>query len=126
MAKYCRAATKFPTTKKLWKTRKTGKETSAEQVKQLTTSKEHFRTVETDFDGEKAFYMAERLFDGEVDLYELDFPAGYFNANSVPQSFFYFEKQGTLSYVNKANLEGFYLDYFGDFYGAIEKPTLLL
>lgn len=96
----------------------------AKDVQRLSTSKHHFRTVNIDVQGETHLYMAERLFDSEVSLYGLDLPSGHFNANSAAQSFFFFEKDGVLTYVNKANLEGFYATYFGNCYGGIPDKKL--
>lgn len=97
----------------------------AEAVKSLSTAKKYYRVVSIHVDGVSSYYLVERLFDSKVDLYGVDFPAGHFNANSVAQSFFYFERDAKFTYVNKANLEAFYRSYFSTCYDAIAKKTYL-
>jgi hypothetical protein len=97
----------------------------AKDVKSLSTAKNRYCAITIYAQSETSYYMAERLLDSEVDMYGVHFPLGYFNTNSVAQSFFFFEKDGVLSYVNKANLEGFYSTYFGNCYGSIADKSLL-
>ncbi len=96
----------------------------SKDVHSLATAKKYYRPVQVATEGEISPYMAERLVNSEVNLYGVDFPVGYFNAISVAQSFFYFEKDGVFTYVNQANLEGFYATYFGNCYGWIPDKKL--
>lgn len=96
----------------------------AKDVLSLSTAKRHYLSTDIRTKGETSHYLVERLVDSEVDLYGIDFPSGYFNTNSVAQSFFYFEKNGVLTYVNKGDIEGFYTSYFGDCYGWIPDKKL--
>ncbi|MBI1227673.1 MAG: hypothetical protein GC192_20735 [Bacteroidetes bacterium] len=100
-------------------------EYDASSILMLSTKDAFYRSVKITITGNPAYYMAKRLVESNVRLYGINFPAGYFNTNSVPQSFFYFEKEGVLTYINKANLEAFYRDYFGSCFDAIKEKSLL-
>lgn len=97
----------------------------AKDVKGLSTATKRYRSVNIDVKGEPSYYMADRRLDSEVDLYAIDFRAGHFNENSVPQSFFYFERDGELTYVNKTSLEAFYSIYFGNCSSGMPTRSLV-
>jgi|GEM_PF-6661671 len=96
----------------------------APSVRMLATKDGLYATISLYADGSNGEYLAKRLMDSVVDLYGVDFPSGYFNANSIAQSFYFFEKDGIFTYVNKVNLEAFYTTYFGSCYDGIAKKTL--
>lgn len=100
-------------------------EYDASSILMFSTKDALYRSVKITINGNSTNYMAKRLVESNVGLYGIDFPAGYFNTNSVPQSFFYFDKKGVLTYINRANLEAFYRDYFGSCFDAIKEKLLL-
>ncbi|MEO1625566.1 MAG: hypothetical protein AAFV25_10460, partial [Bacteroidota bacterium] len=92
----------------------------AEEVQEARIGKQTYHPVIVNIQGRKRNLLAQQLYDGEIDLLQVQL-----NKNSLPVgmtdlTLYFFRQQGQATIIQQDNIRSFYRIYFGDCYEQMD------